>query len=415
MTLYQILLRLFRNGKFSGVDAQFFSYAKSLGISHIWYTGVIRHSAGKPYVKGNAGSPYSIADYYDVNPYLADESSKRMAEFEQLLARTHASGLKALIDFVPNHVSPDYSDSHGGLVTLSRHDYDWTDTDKIDYSCSENWQRLLDIILFWAGKGVDGFRTDMAELVPLEFWNFLIPKAKEHFPGLIFIAETYDVARYGEFCAAGFDYLYDKSGLYDTLRAIVCEGRSAASITSSWQRLGSLQGRMLNFLENHDEQRLASPFFAGSPQRGYAALAVSALFYPCPFMLYFGQEIGEAAADSSDGRTSIFDFARCIDPLAPLSNAQQAVLERYREVLSLRTWLGDIPNYDLCYAQESEFDASRHFAFMRYGKGRAAVVLSNFSNERVRVRINIPFEAPRDFGSEVELEAGPWDFAFLCK
>ena len=146
MLIYQVLTRLWRSGKMSGFDQASFDYLRSLGVSHVWYTGIIRHSAGRPYVKGNIGSPYSIIDYYDVNPYLADNPDSRMLEFEDLVRRTHEAGLKVIIDFVPNHVSPEYSDGHGGIKTLHRCDYDWTDTDKIDYDSADNWDRLLAIV-----------------------------------------------------------------------------------------------------------------------------------------------------------------------------------------------------------------------------------------------------------------------------
>ena len=419
MLIYQILTRLWRSGKMSAFDQASWDYLRSLGVSHIWYTGIIRHSeAGRSYVKGNIGSPYSIIDYYDVNPYLADNPDRRAEEFEDLVRRTHDAGFKVVIDFVPNHVSPDYSDSHGGLLTLHRYDYDWTDTDKIDYNRPDNWDRLLAIVRYWASKGVDGFRCDMAELVPVEFWRYLILGAKQTHPGLEFIAEVYETASYEKFLySACFDYLYDKSGLYDTLRGIISGEGKAWDITGVWQKLGPLQPHMLNFLENHDEQRLASPWFAGSPEKGYAALAVSALFYPCPFMLYFGQELGESAFDGACGRTSIFDDQRRIDPLAPLSEHQQKVLEVYRRVLELRGELQGADNFDLCYFQNAAlgFDMRRHFAFIRHGAGQNVAVLANFSDRPASVCLRIPPEAPGAFGSELMAEAGAWDFALLKK
>ncbi|MBO4469473.1 MAG: hypothetical protein J5740_03700 [Bacteroidales bacterium] len=418
MLIYQVLTRLWRSGKMSGFDQASFDYLRSLKVSHIWYTGIIRHSAGRPYVKGNIGSPYSISDYYDVNPYLADNPDARMAEFEDLVRRTHDAGLKVIIDFVPNHVSPEYSDSHGGLITLHRCDYDWTDTDKIDYARPDNWDSLLAIVRYWASKGVDGFRCDMAELVPVEFWRYLILGAKQTNPNLEFIAEVYETASYDKYIySACFDHLYDKSGLYDTLREIVSGAGQAWNITGVWQKLGPLQPHMLNFLENHDEQRLASPWFAGSAEKGFAALAVSALFYPCPFMLYFGQELGEAAHDGACGRTSIFDDQRHLDPLAPLSEHQQKVLEVYRRVLNLREELSGAENFDLSYFQKAAlgFDMRRHFAFMRHDGSKTVLVLANFSDKPASACLRIPPEAPRAFGSEVMAEADPWDFTILQK
>ncbi len=419
MIIYQALTRLFGDGRFSSFDRKTFTYLKGLHVSHIWYTGVIRHSpAGKSYVKGDWGCPYSIIDYYDVNPYLADDPDRRMEEFGDLVARTHEEGFKVIIDFVPNHVSPDYSDSHGGIKTFRRCDYDWTDTDKIDYGDRSNWDKLLSIIKFWAGKGVDGFRCDMAELVPVEFWNYLISETRKDFPSVVFIAESYSLDNYHTFIhQALFDYLYDKSGLYDTLRAVSCQGGSATGISRNWQRLGDLQPRMLNFLENHDEQRVASPFFAGSPQSGYAALAVSALFYPCPFMLYFGQELGESAAESDNGRTSIFSHEKPVR-ISPLKASQKEVLKVYKKVLALKDSLGDAPNYDLSYCQSIEdgFDKDRHFAFLRKPAGRKeALVACNFSDSPASFTLRIPSAAESRFCGELQVNIPAKDFIILRK
>lgn len=415
MIIYQVLPRLFSKGRFSSFNKKTFDYLKSLSVTHIWFTGVIRHSMDAPYVKGNIGSPFSISNYYDVNPYLADNPDRRLDEFKAMIRRAHNNGLKVLIDFVPNHVSPDYQDSHGGIKTLGRCDYDWTDTDKIDYGCRENWQKMLDILRFWASMGVDGFRCDMVELVPLDFWQYLISAAKAEFPDLLFIAEVYDMNKYSLFSyQANFDLLYDKSGLYDTLRAVSCAGASARNITTNWQRLGPLQSRMLNFLENHDEQRIASKRFAHHPELAYAALGVSALFYPTAFMLYFGQEIGEDAADGAAGRTSIFDAARAINPLGKLNPQQKAVLSKYRQTLALKAELEESSNYDLCYCQSPEggFDPNHHFAFLR---GKDTLVVCNFKKTDVSLKIHIPSSADSSLPETVNLVVKAKDFTIYRK
>ncbi len=419
MIIYQVLTRLFSKGRFSSFDDRTFAYLKSLSVSHVWYTGVIRHSpAGLPYVKGDWGCPYSILDYYDVSPYLADDETLRMQEFESLVSRTHEAGLKVIIDFIPNHVSPDYSDSHGGIKTFGRHDYDWTDTDKIDYSERSNWDKILNIIKFWASKGVDGFRCDMVELVPVPFWNFLISEVKKIYPSVIFIGEAYSLENYTLFIKdALFDYLYDKSGLYDTLRSILSGQWSCRAITSNWQRLGELQPRMLNFLENHDEQRIASPWFAGSAQKAYPALATSALFYPCPFMLYFGQEVGEDASDGSEGRTSIFSHAKPIR-VNRLSAEQKEILKVYKKVLALKEELSKASNYDLSYCQSPEkgFNPDRHFAFLRLSpSGKDALVACNFSSEPSDIALQVPSEAESHFCGEIHVNIPAWDFIILRK
>ena len=418
MIIYQVLARLFGSGKFSAFDSRSLGFLKDLGITHVWYTGVLRHSSGKPYVKGEIGSPYSIADYYDVNPYLANKEEDRLAEFERLIKRTHKAGMKVILDLVPNHVSPDYSDSHGGIPTLGRYDYDWTDTDKIDFSKRRSWDALEDIVSFWCSKGVDGFRCDMIELVPVDFFAEMIARTRQKYPGTVFIGECYVISNYESYLNTGhFDYLYDKSGLYDTLRGVVAEQRPAYDITANWQMLGPLQGRMLNFLENHDEQRIASPWFAGSAKKGYCALAVSALFFPAPFMLYFGQECGEAALDGHEGRTSIFENVAHIRPYGKLGVYQQEVLARYREVLHLASELEGAANFDLGYFQSERlgFDRRRHFAFLRYTDENCVLVACNFSSEDAEMTLCIPSDAPQALGSEVKVNIPAWDFVVLRK
>ncbi|MGM9753539.1 MAG: alpha-amylase family glycosyl hydrolase [Candidatus Cryptobacteroides sp.] len=415
MIVYQALIRLFGKGRFSAFDDKALEHLKSLGVSHLWLTGVIRHSSGKPYVKGQIGSPYSISDYYDVNPYLADCPEQRIEEFLALVQRAHDKGLKVLLDFIPNHVSPDYSDPFGRISTLGIHDYDWTDTDKIDYGQEGTEKRMLDILRFWAAKGIDGFRCDMAELVSLDIWSRMLGSIRSEYPELLFIAEVYEKYNYSAFVhRAGFDYLYDKSGLYDIIRGIYAGKNNCRDISFNWQWLGSIQGNMLNFLENHDEQRLASPYFAGNPEKGYAALALSCLFYPTAFMLYFGQEIGEDAHDGNEGRTSIFDKARHIRPCSRLDAAHRNMLRTYQYILQMKRKLEGRFNFDLCYCQSAQngWNSEKHFAFLR---GERCLVACNFSDEPATIRLHIPHTANSVIPNGTEVTIMPWNFTIIEK
>ncbi|MBO7544117.1 MAG: alpha-amylase [Bacteroidales bacterium] len=467
--IYQVLPRLWNDGstfcgKFSSFGAETFSYLKSLGVSDIWYTGVIRHATRLPgfenaapeCVKGTAGSPYAITDYYDVNPYLADDPSHRMEEFEALVRRTHEAGFRVIIDFVPNHVARQYDGSMtpagtprlGSRDDVSVHwkaenDFfyypgealrlpvagsyqefpakasgncfspapdadDWYDTVKLNYCpfYTSTWERMAEIIRFWALRGVDGFRCDMVELVPPEFFTWLIRNVKKEFPELTFIAEVYEKALYERYVReVGFDLLYDKSGMYDTLRDVVARRRSAAAITDVWQYLGDLQPSMLNFLENHDEQRIASPEFAGSPEAGLAALGVSLLFNTAPFMLYFGQELGEKG-ERPGGRTSIFDLTPVPSLAAlpvipsPAGASVSPVLARYRALLGLAALpvFAEGGTWDLCYCQGPGFDRTTLFAWLRSDGEALWLCLSNFSDRKVETDITIPAEAFTYFG-----------------
>ncbi len=402
--IYQALTRLWGGGRFSSWDEPTLQYIRSLGADCLWLTGIPRHASGKDFVKGNPGCPYSITDWMDVNPYLADCPERRMEEFSRLVDRVHAAGLKLLIDYIPNHVAKDYG---GKIVHFDYCDADWTDTLKNDWSSPQTFDAMLEILRFWLGKGVDGFRCDMVELVPPDSLGRLISEVRRSSPDSLFIAEVYGKCNYRRYIEeVGFDLLYDKSGLYDSLRAICTGGLSARAISWNWQFLGDLQPRMLNFLENHDEQRVASDFFLGSASKAYAALAVSLLFNDASFMLYFGQEAGEAASESGNGRTSIFDITRpatlgrlceSVHGNGRLLPQEDAVLRRYRELLEY----AKIPAFsqgkcwDLCYCNLSSegFDAERHFAFIRYDLSEAYLVFCNFSGNPVpKLSIAFPEE-----------------------
>ena len=466
-----MLPRLWGSGKFESVDAASLEYIRGLGVDYIWYTGLIRHATRKKdegcrpshrqIVKGEAGSPYAITDYYDVNPYLATNPDARMEEFLQLVKRTHRHGLKVIMDFVPNHVARDYQSHVPGVRSLGADDDtsvhwspendffyypgeplrlpepfngtgyfeypakasgncfspapglgDWYETIKINYCDfhTRTWDKMYNIVHYWALKGVDGFRCDMVELVPPEFMQWLIAKIKLEFPDIVFIAEVYEKEKYRMYVdEVGFDLLYDKSGLYDTVRAVTCDGLTARALTWNWQFLGDLQPRMLDFLENHDEQRVASDFFAGSAEAGYAALGVSLLLNTAPFMLYFGQEIGERGMDDEpfsgvNGRTSIFDWwtveslqalRQYIDNKRKgLNSKQKAVLKRYREALELaqRPAFAEGRTFDLCYCQGEGFNPDRHFAFLRADDAETWLVVTNFGPS-ADITVRIPAEA----------------------
>ena len=406
--IYQIFTRLYGNknttrkvggtiddngcGKFNDFTPTVLKHIREMGVSHVWYTGVIRHATMTDYtaygiprqhpavVKGRAGSPYAITDYYDVDPDLAVDVDKRMSEFDALIARTHKAGLKVIIDFVPNHVARQYQsickpegvhdlgqddDPEQGFSPHNNFYYcpgqcfspyldlyhgeknpymeypakatgndcfnnapgmnDWYETVKLNYGLDyyagrvghfdpipDTWNKMVDILLFWASKGVDGFRCDMAEMVPAAFWQWATDIVRLRNPNVIFIGEVYNPAEYRNYIHAGFDYLYDKVGMYDTLRAVMCGGQSTHAITSAWQQTDDIRQHMLYFLENHDEQRIASQQFAGDARKGVPALVVSALLQQNPLMIYFGQEYGERGMDAEgvsgqDGRSTMFD------------------------------------------------------------------------------------------------------------
>ena len=467
MIIYQLLLRAFGNrncvpggsyaqngsGKFNDIDDEELSRLKRLSIDAVWYTGVISHATRTHFrtipdcnpslVKGEAGSPYAIRNWFDVDPALAVNVDNRMAEFEAMVERTHKAGMKVIIDFVPNHVYREYRSyfSNENFFPLeeplhlpeSLHstyvedpalatgndvfhawpsETDWYDTIKLNYDQRSTWSKMLSVLKFWVEKGVDGFRCDMVELVPAEFFAWAIATLRASHPDLLFIAEVYNKDNYGLYGRTGFNLLYDKSGFYDALRGIVRGERPASCLTQEWQFIGDHQPQMLNFLENHDEQRLASDFFAGSAKAGMAALAVSLLFNTASFMLYFGQEYGERGMEAEgfsgvDGRTSIFDY--CTVPSVRRALAGHLTVEEsvvYKEycrlmrIASADAIFSKGKTFDLMYVNPSSdhFDADRQFAWMRGYAGSAMAIVANFADRPVDVEVFIPQEAFEFFG-----------------
>lgn len=505
MIIYQVLPRLFGNvnencvphgslaqngsGKMNDFTADVLATIKDEGYTHVWFTGLIEHATQTDYsafgiepdhpavVKGRAGSPYAIKDYYDIDPDLAENVPARMKEFENLVNRTHEAGLGFVMDFVPNHVARQYhSDAKpANVVDLGAHDVttqafspqnnfyyipgqplrthfdryhlapmpyreypakatgndrfdaspgenDWYETVKLNYGVDycggrqkhfnptpDTWEKMLDILLFWAGKGVDGFRCDMAEMVPVEFWDWCISQVKARFPRMLFIAEVYNPSEYRNYLYAGhFDFLYDKVGLYDTLRGVICGHRPASDITSCWQSVDDIKDHMLNFLENHDEQRIASDFFATDGRKALPALVVSACMGTNPFMVYAGQEFGEPGMDAEgfsgrDGRTTIFDYWSVPSLRRALSGQLRAgerhLHDAYVKLLRLcntESTLREGSFFDLMYVNYDGcggFDPNRHYAFLRHVGHDLLLIVSNFSDEASQVGVRIPSHA----------------------
>jgi glycosidase len=251
----------------------------------------------------------------------------------------------------------------------------------------------------------------MAEMVPVEFWEWATPQVKSAHEGIIFIAEVYNPAKYHDYIfRGGFDYLYDKVGLYDTLRNITCGHESATAITRCWQSLGGIEKYMLNFLENHDEQRIASDYFAANPFKAIPALIVSACLNTNPMMIYFGQEFGELGMDSEgfsgrDGRTTIFDYwsvesIRCWRNEGHydgklLTKEQKMLYDIYKRVLNIcneekAVALGT--TFDLMYANIDgwRFNEHRQYAFLRKYEDELLLIAVNFDSLPADVAINIP-------------------------
>ena len=524
MNIYQLFVRTFGNkntdpvfdgdkaqngcGTFANINDKALESLKALGITHIWLTGVIRHSSMTSYpelgiksthpqiTKGKAGSPYSIMDYYDIDPDLAVNPQNRMEEFEETIARIHEKGMKVIMDFIPNHLAREYKSLNKPydveefgecdnknvafakdnnfyycpnqefviptansqqpiansqqptvstvteLVEVPWHRQaqppqyqefpakasgndvfspapsvnDWYDTVKLNYGVDyqnnhakhfdtipNTWYKMLNIMQYWCEKGVDGFRVDMAEMVPVEFWCWSINELRENYDAIM-IAEIYQPHLYKEYVNAGFDYLYDKVGLYNTLENIYRYGQRADTITNVWNSLQGLGDVMLRFMENHDEVRLASKHFVGDAFKALPAVAMAALMNRGPFMIYNGQESGEDAEGAvgfsgDDGRTSIFDYA--VMPKhqkwmasgyfdgSDFTDEQKKLYDFYKKILNFRLTSDAINKgafYDLMWVNPwySNFDPQYVYAFLRYFNNDRLLVVINFNQNESR-------------------------------
>jgi glycosidase len=549
--VYQVFTRLFGNtnttnkpwgtiaengvGKFADFTDKALEEIKNLGVTHIWYTGVPHHALVNDYtaygisnddpdvVKGRAGSPYAVKDYYNVNPDLATDPAKRLEEFEALIQRTHGHGMKVLIDIVPNHVARRYEgkgspkgvrpfgadddtsveykrDNNFYYIPNSRFEvptdpnykplggeanpladgqfeevpakwtgngsrapkpgfYDWYETVKINYGVRpdgsldfpllpdgfdqkdhrahfdfwkdkevpSSWKKFRDIALFWLDKGVDGFRYDMAEMVPVEFWSYMNSAIKMKNPDAFLLAEVYNPNEYRNYIRKGkMDYLYDKVELYDTLKSVV-QGRCLpVHIAEIQDRLADIEHHMLHFLENHDEQRLSSPEFAGNADKGKPLMVLSTTISSAPTMIYFGQEVGEPAKENggfgSHSRTSIFDYVGVPNHqrwmnggkfdggqltdnekqlrdfykrLLNFSIQSKALTGSYREIhrANLGAGLGYDPGL---------------FAFVRWSGDERLLVLVNFNQN---TPVNCDIVLPNDIVSAWQLKDGSYELA----
>ncbi|RYU91280.1 alpha-amylase [Mucilaginibacter terrigena] len=535
LIIYQLLPRLFGNknttnklygsveengtGKLNDITDKALVEIKTMGFTHVWYTGVIEHATMTDHsahgikpddpdvVKGRAGSPYAIKDYYDIATDLATDVEFRISEFKELVGRTHQNGLKVIIDFVPNHVARTYAsdvkpdgvrdfgeDDDNTMNFSPDNDFyyipgqpfvvpggynpggdeftsplkdgkfnefpakatgndvfnaapsinDWFETVKLNYGVyyldgkksyfdhiPPLWHKMLHILSYWADMGVDGFRCDMIEMVPVEFWAWLIPQLKNKFSGLIFIGEAYDKNQYYNYIHnGGFDYLYDKVGLYDAIRRLTCNepGASTWEINGVWNNhCRGIDQHMLRFMENHDEQRIASHHFAGDAALAIPGMIVSATLATGPVMIYNGQEVGEPAEGASgfsgdDGRTTIFDYwgvpahqqwmnNGSFDG-AQLTPAQDNLRNFYNKLLNIvkdNEALSSGAFYELMIANEHQpgFDTMLYI-YLRYTAQQKVVVIANFNRAERSMDIKIPVDLLTQFGL-----SGAGDYADL--
>lgn len=522
--VYQVFTRLFGNknttnkpwgtiaengvGKFNDFTDTALTEIKDLGVTHIWYTGVPHHALVNDYtkygisnddpevVKGRAGSPYAVKDYYNVNPDLAVDPAKRLEEFEALIARTHKHGLKVIIDIVPNHIARKYigltnpagvrdfgaddntnveydrnnnfyyipgqhfqvptSDSYqplngeanplidgtfdenpakwtGNGSRMAKPDInDWYETVKVNYGIRpdgskdfpelpvgfennsyidhfnfwkdkdvpSSWKKFRDIALYWTAKGVDGFRYDMAEMVPYEYWSFMNSSIKMKNPDAFLMAEVYNPKEYRNYIYKGkMDYLYDKVATYDKLKDIIQGKSNTDGLTDIQNSMADIEHNMLHFLDNHDEQRLASPEFAGSGENGKPLMVVSATIGSSPTMVYFGQEVGEAGNENggfgTHSRTSIFDYVGVPNHQrwmnggkfdgGQLSQSEKDLRDFYKRLLHFTlksdALMGQFQEIQGINRHETANYDEKIYSYVRWSDAEKLIVVANFSKD----------------------------------
>lgn len=548
--VYQVFTRLFGNtkttnkpwgtiedngvGKFNDFTEKALKEIKDLGVSHIWYTGVPHHAVITDYtnygisnddpdvVKGRAGSPYAVKDYYNVNPDLAVNVENRLQEFEALIERTHNAGMKVIIDIVPNHVARNYKsiskpagvrdfgadddtsvtykknnnfyynpnetfkvpewkngysplgkEKHpleddqfpeqpakwtGNGSRLSQPDMnDWYETVKVNYGISpegkkdfdelpegfetkdykahfefwkdkevpNSWLKFRDIALFWLDKGVDGFRYDMAEMVPVEFWSFMNASIKMKNPEAFLLAEVYNPSLYRDYIKKGkMDYLYDKVQLYDTIKSVIQGKGKTDHIPPILDELKDIEHQMLHFLENHDEQRLASPDFAGNAEKGKPAMVVSATSTTSPTMIYFGQEVGEDGSENAGfgapTRTSIFDYVgvpahqRWVNNKqfdgGQLSDNEKHLRDFYKRLLNFtinsEALTGAYQDIHQFNRKNTENYTDKVLSFVRWSANEKLIVVSNFDDE---TSYGFGLKLPQNIINKWELADGEYE------
>ncbi len=548
--VYQVFTRLFGNtnttnkpwgtleengvGKFADFTEKALKEIKGLGVTHIWYTGVPHHDVIKDYtkygisnddpdvVKGRAGSPYAVKDYYNVNPDLATDPANRLQEFKDLVERSHKVGLKVIIDIVPNHVARNYqsltnpkgvedfgaSDDKSVTYNVNNNFYynpgevfqvpnwqfgyqplggekhplldhkfdenpakwtgngsrasqpdmnDWYETVKINYGISpdgtkdfeelpygfedkdyqahfefwkektvpDSWLKFRDIALYWLDFGVDGFRFDMAEMVPVEFWSFMNSSIKMKNPSAFILAEVYNPDLYRAYIKKGkMDYLYDKVQLYDTLKHVMQGHGSTDNIPPIQEYLKDIEHNMLHFLENHDEQRIASPEFAGNAEKGKPAMVVSATISTSPTMVYFGQEVGEPGAENagfgSPSRTSIFDYIGVPHHQRWLNNKkfdggqstpqEKALRDFYKRLLNFTinssALVGNYQDIHRYNRDHTEWYNDKVLSFVRWGEDERLIVVSNFSET---YKFGFELQLPENLIQQWNLQEGNYE------
>jgi cyclomaltodextrinase len=374
--VYEIYPRAFSpEGNFNGITARL-DDLKELGVDILWLMPI--HPLGQLKKKGTIGSPYAVRDYYAINP---DYGTK--ADFKKLIAEAHRRRMKVIIDIVANHTSwdsvmmkwPDfYEHDAKGQITFP---HDWSDVAELNYGNPKLRQYMIDMLKYWIREfDLDGFRCDVAEEVPTDFWEDTRVELDKVKPDIAMLAEGHKA----ELLLKAFDFDYSWP-LHSVLTNVLQGRKGASDLRTSWEKefsewpRGSLHMR---FSDNHDERRAIARF--GEP----AALAASALVFTLDGvpMLYNGMEAGDT---TESGAPALFERLPIFWPIA---QRRPEFPRFYKQMMALRRSSNALRRGAVEWLSNS--DESRVLTYTRRAEGEEVLVAINLSNR--------PFSGSLEFG-----------------
>jgi cyclomaltodextrinase len=379
--VYEVFPRAFSpEGNLAGVTSRL-DHVRDLGATVVWLMPI--HPIGVEKRKGTYGSPYSIRDFHAVNPdYGTGEDLKT------LVREAHTRGLKVILDVVANHTSwdsvmmatPDFyvRDAQGRVQPPNA---DWSDVAKLDYANPKTRSYVIEMMAHWLRDyGVDGFRCDVAGLVPTDFWEEARPKLEAIRPGLFLLAEwsTPDLM------ARAFDADYAWP-FHATLNRVLSLGAPASGIRATWEEerrnfpKGSLH---LRFSDNHDEKRAIARF--GEP----AALAAQALVFAMDGipLVYNGMELGDTGESGGPALTERVPL------FWPIVERRPEFREFHRSMIALRREHPALRLGETLWLDSSGPD--RVVSFLRRGGGEEVLVAVNLSSQPFAGTVQAPAGPP---------------------
>jgi cyclomaltodextrinase len=364
--VYEIYPRAFSaQGNFNGITARL-DDLKDLGVNILWLMPI--HPIGQEKKKGTIGSPYAVRDYYGINP---DYGTKE--DFKKLINEAHQRGMKVIIDIVANHTSWDsvmmkwpeyYEHDASGHITYP---HDWSDVAELNYANPQLRRYMTDMLKYWLREfDLDGFRCDVAEEVPTDFWENARAELDKIKPDIVMLAEGHKP----ELLLKAFDFDYSWP-LHSALTNVL-QGRGRASdLHAEWDRefkewpRGSLHMR---FSDNHDERRAIARF--GEP----AAIAASALMFTLDGvpLLYNGMEVGDT---TESGAPALFEK---LPVFWPIAERRPEFPRFYKQMMALRRSSNALRRGSVEWLRNS--DESRVLTYVRRTKDEEVLVAINLSN-----------------------------------